>query len=202
MTASDQAWKDESALVARLQDGDDAAFENLVREQTPRLLRVARRLLPSEEDARDAVQDAFLSAFKSIGRFERGSTISTWLHRILINACLMKLRSQRRRPEKEIDNLLPQFSEDGHRIESGGEWTLTAEETVQRVETSELVRSLIDQLPDSYRLVLIMRDLEEMSTEETAQILGVTPNAVKVRLHRARQALRTLLDPHMTELRR
>ena len=192
---------DDPAFVAALRARDGDAFERLVRAQTARLLRVARRFLPLEEEARDAVQDAFLSAYKSIGRFEAGSSLSTWLHRIVVNASLMKLRSKRRKPEESIDHLLPRFQEDGHQLPAAEAWPVSAEEMVQRTQTSELVRSLIDQLPESYRVVLIMRDIEEMSTEETAQTLGVTPNAVKVRLHRARQALRTLLEPHVRSLR-
>jgi RNA polymerase sigma-70 factor, ECF subfamily len=117
-----------------------------------------------------------------------------------VNASLMKLRSSRRRPEESIEDLLPQFREDGHQNAQTEAWPVSAEEMVQRSETAQLVRKLIDQLPESYRVVLIMRDLEEMSTEETAAALGVTPNAVKVRLHRARQALRTLLEPHVRSL--
>lgn len=165
-----------------------------------RLLRVARRFLPVEEEARDAVQDAFFSAWKSIGKFQAGSSLSTWLHRIVVNSALMKLRSKRRKPEESIDHLLPRFQKDGHQIVPSEAWPVSAEEMVQRVETSEIVRSLINQLPESYRVVLIMRDLEEMSTQETAKALGVTANAVKVRLHRARQALRTLLEPHVRSL--
>ena len=90
---------DDAALVARLRNGDSRAFEELVRRDTPRLLRVARRFLDSEEDARDAVQDAFVSAFRSISKFDSTALLSTWLHRIVINACLMKLRTRRRKPE-------------------------------------------------------------------------------------------------------
>src|ERR1700759_2483981 len=93
----------DASLVARLQAGDGSAFETLVRTYTAPLLRVARRFMKSEEDARDALQEAFISVFKSIGRFESGSRLSTWLHRIVVNSCLMKLRSQRRRPEEDIE---------------------------------------------------------------------------------------------------
>ncbi len=161
------------------------------------MLRVARRLLRSEEDARDAVQEAFISVVRSIGRFEAGSLLSTWLHRIVVNACLMRLRAMKRRPTEDIEEYLPTFKEDGHQNEVNAPWVETAETVLQRTELCKLVRSYIDQLPDNYRVVLMLRDIEELSTEETAQMLGVTPNAVKVRLHRARQALRTLLDPHM-----
>jgi RNA polymerase sigma-70 factor (ECF subfamily) len=187
----------ESALVARLQAGDGAAFEQLVREHTPALLRVARRFMKSEEDARDAVQDAFVAAFKSIGNFGGNAQLSTWLHRIAINAALMRLRTQRRHPEEKIDELLPRFREDGHSVFQSQQWTETAETMLERTELAAMVRASIDRLPDTYREVLLLRDIEELSTEETAAMLGITANAVKVRLHRARQALRTLLDPHM-----
>jgi RNA polymerase sigma-70 factor (ECF subfamily) len=172
-------------------------FETLVRTHTPVLLRVARRFMHSEEDARDALQDAFVSAFKSIGGFASNARLSTWLHRIVINACLMKLRTQRRHPEEDIEKYLPQFLEDGHQVTSSVPWSESAETVVQRMELCDLVRRSIEQLPDTYRVVLLLRDIEELTTEEVAEILGVTPNAVKIRLHRGRQALRTLLDPHM-----
>ncbi len=188
---------DDASLVAKLQAGDGHAFERLVREATPGLLRAARRFLRSEEDARDAVQDAFVSVFKSIKNFEANSQLSTWLHRILINCCLMKLRTRRRHPEEDIETLLPRFLDDGHQVEPSVPWVESAETILHRNETRELVRAAIDRLPEQYRLVLLLRDIEELSTEETATMLETTPNAVKVRLHRARQALRTLLDPHM-----
>jgi RNA polymerase sigma-70 factor (ECF subfamily) len=185
---------EDAVLVSRLRARDENAFETLLRTYMARLLRVARRFLKNEEDARDAVQDAFIAAFRGIDRFQAGSKLSTWLHRIVVNAALMKLRSRRRHPEEEIDALLPRFAADGHQVEESRDWSMSAEEMVQREETRELVRQSIDKLPESYRVVLLMRDIEEMSTEETAEALGITPTAVKVRLHRARQALRTLLD--------
>jgi RNA polymerase sigma-70 factor (ECF subfamily) len=166
----------------------------------PVLLRVARRILRSEEDARDAVQDAFISAFKSIRNFASNSQLGTWLHRIAINSSLMKLRSQRRRGEEEdIDAYLPRFQDDGHQVERSVPWNENAEAMLQRAELRDLVRESIDKLPESYRTVLLLRDIEELSTEETAKALGINSNTVKVRLHRARQALRAILDPHMRE---
>jgi RNA polymerase sigma-70 factor (ECF subfamily) len=190
---------EEAVLVSRLQARDEKAFETLLRLYMAQLLRVARRFLKNEEDARDAVQEAFVAAFRSIDRFQSGSKLSTWLHRIVVNASLMKLRSRRRHPEEEIDALLPRFAADGHQVNESVYWKMSAEDMVQQEETRELVRKSIDRLPETYRVVLLMRDIEEMSTEETAEALGITPTAVKVRLHRARQALRTLLDK---ELRR
>lgn len=185
-------------LLARLKAGEDAAYEELVREHTPRMLAVARRFLGSEDDARDAVQEAFVSAFKAIGGFEGQSRISTWLHRIVVNAALMKLRRRRRKPEESIEDLLPKFIEDGHRVAAAGEYGASPELDLERDETRNFVRAAIDRLPDTYRNVLLLRDIEELNTEESARLLGVTENAVKIRLHRARQALRTLLMPQFT----
>ncbi len=199
MSIAEGARAGEADLVARLRAGSDAAYEELVRAQGARLLAVARRLLRSEEDARDAVQDAFISAFRAIDRFEGGSRLSTWLHRIVVNAALMKLRSQQRKPDTSIEDLLPRFLEDGHFAEPPAEWQQSADQALERRETRELVRQAIDGLPENYRTVLLLRDIEGLDTAETAEALGVTANAVKIRLHRARQALRQQLDEHMRE---
>ena len=188
----------DAALVAALQAGDAQAFETLVRRHSAPLLRLARRFLGNEEDARDALQDALIAVHRSIGSFAGNAMLSTWLHRVVVNSCLMKLRSKRRRPdEQDIESLLPQFLEDGHQLEPSTPWSDTAESMLEREETRAMVREAIAQLPDAYRIVLHLRDIEEMSTEETAEVLGITRNAVKIRLHRARQALRTLLDRQM-----
>ncbi|MEO6259588.1 MAG: sigma-70 family RNA polymerase sigma factor [Thermoanaerobaculia bacterium] len=187
----------EAELVVRLRAGDGDAFEALVRTYSPTLLRTARRFLRSEEDARDALQDSFVSVFKSIDTFEANAQLSTWLHRIVINRSLMKLRSQRRHPEEDIEKYLPRFLEDGHQADPAGAWPEGADSMIERAELRTLVRESIDRLPETYRVVLVLRDLEELSTEEAAEVLGVTPNAVKIRLHRARQALRGILDPHL-----
>lgn len=186
--------------MSRLRAGEEAAFDDLVRLAGGRLLAVARRMLSREEDAEDAVQEAFLSAFKSLDRFDSRSQLTTWLHRITVNVCLMRLRSQRRRggPERSIDELLPTFVEDGHQTRSTPNWKPIATSGIETGEIREMVRARINELPEQYRVVLMLRDIEELSTEETAAALSITANAVKTRLHRARQALRTLLEPHFS----
>jgi RNA polymerase sigma-70 factor (ECF subfamily) len=186
----------EAELLARLRAGNDAAFAELIRRHSGRLLAVVRRLLRREEDAQDALQEAFLSAFRALDKFDGRSQLGTWLHRIAVNCALMKLRAQQRRPEQSIDDLLPTFYDDGHRQNPGPAWKLTADRAVEQAETRELVRRAIDQLPDSYRVVLVLRDIEQWDTAAVAEHLGIEAGAVKTRLHRARQALRTLLDPH------
>ena len=191
-----QAVQAESVLLADLRAGKEPAFETLVTTYMPAMLRIARRMLRNEEDARDAVQDAFLCASRSLAQFQGEAKLATWLHRIVVNASLMKLRRRRRKPEQCIDELLPQFLDDGHQVRSSSEWNLPADEALGRRETRQMVRSCIDRLPETYRTVLLLRDIEELDTHEAARLLQVSPTAVKLRLHRARQALRTLLDPH------
>ena len=186
----------EASLLQALKAGQDAAFVKLVDLYSGRLLAVARRLLNQEQDAQDALQDAFISAFRGLATFDGKSTLATWLHRIAVNAALMKLRSKRRKPEQPIEELLPKYYDDGHRQNPGPAWKVTAAEILEKAETRELVHRCIAQLPDSYRIVLVLRDIEELDTSTVANHLGIEAGAVKIRLHRARQALRTLLDPH------
>ena len=193
----------ERDLVLRLQRGDSRAFEELVRENSPRLLAVARRFFPSESDAMDALQDAYLSAFKAIGKFDGNSKLSTWLHRIVVNACLMKLRAKSRRPETQIESMLPSFDATGHRVRdtsNEGRLSETGEDALHRKESRELVRATIHELPEQYREVLLLRDIEELDTDQVAQMLDLTGGAVKTRLHRARLALKQLLEAKMDRL--
>lgn len=191
--------EEEPALLKRLQQGDSKAFELLVHAYGGRMMAVATRLLHDYQDACDAVQDAFLSAFKAVGRFEGGSQIGTWLHRIVVNAALMKLRTRRRKPEQSIDVLLPRFQPDGHAEQRPAPWLDSPQRSAQAQETRAVVLQKIEELPDGYRNVLLLRDIEGLDTAETAGLLEISEVAVKTRLHRARQALRALLDPYFRD---
>jgi len=192
-SSASAAVVDDRALVTALRAGHEWAFETMVRLYGGRLLAVARRFTRNDEDAQDVVQSAYLSAFRALNDFEGACQLSTWLHRIVVNTALMTLRSRRRKPEESIEVLLPAFQEDGHHVEQFSEWSTPADQLMERNETSATVRACIEQLPENYRAVLKLRDIEELSTQEVAEMLGMTPTAVKVRLHRARQALSTLL---------
>lgn len=189
----------EAALLPRLRAGESAAFETLLRVYGPRLLAVARRMMPGEHEAEDALQDAFLSAFKNLARFDGQSLLSTWLHRIVVNACLMRLRTKRRRPETSIEALLPAFLPDGHRRDPGPAWKPLPESGIELTEVRRRVRKAIDDLPDGYREVVLLRDIEGLDTQQAGEVLGLTPAAVKTRLHRARLALRELLDADLAQ---
>ncbi|MGN6368884.1 MAG: sigma-70 family RNA polymerase sigma factor [Phycisphaerae bacterium] len=186
--------EEEAALVQRAIANDHSACTTIVTTFGPHLLAVTRRFLRSEPDCHDALQEAFISAFKSLPKFEASSRLSTWLHRITVNACLMKLRSSAARKETSIDELLPTFDWMGHYKKPVPAVT-APDAALEQSETRALVRHAIDQLPDAYRTILLLRDIEELDTAEVARLLDTTENNVKTRLHRARQALRTLLEP-------
>jgi len=192
---SDSSSHADLDLLEALRAGAPEAYEIVVRRHGPRLLIVARRILKCEQDSADAVQDAFISAFQSIHQFGGGSNLCTWLHRIVVNACLMKLRARVRRHVVSMEDLCPRFDETGHQIEPASPWDSQPLSQLIDTETRAFVHASIDQLPDDYRTVLLLRDIEQLDTDETALMLGVSQAVVKTRLHRARQALRTLLAP-------
>ncbi len=181
----------------RLDDVRDA--EHLVRENIGWMLALAKRILIDHALAEDAVQDAFIAAFRGLENFEGRSSLKTWLHRITVNASLMKLRRLKRLGEQSIDEHLPEFNQMGCRIEPP--WTqLVDTETVLHNERLRLlVIQKINSLPDSYRIILQLRDIEEYATAEVAELLEISETNVKVRLHRARAALKKLLEPILRE---
>jgi RNA polymerase sigma-70 factor (ECF subfamily) len=154
-------------------------------------------MLGDEEAARDAVQDAFLSAFRSLKAFDGNAQLSTWLHRIVVNAALMKIRTRQRRPEQPLEPLLPAFADDGHHAEPVASWEGSPERALEQQQLRAIVRAAIAELPETYRVALLLRDIEGLSTNEAALALGITDNALKLRLHRARQALTTLLQQRL-----
>ncbi len=186
---------DDSALVDGLRRGSTHAADTLVRAHGGWMIAVARRLLGDASLAQDCVQEAFLSAFLKIDTFEARSSLKTWLHRIIVNAALMKLRSRRRANEQPIDDLLAEFDSNECRLEAPWKIMEQPDVLLERSETAAIVRDMINQLPESYRIVLLLRDIEEMSTLEVSEVLEITEGAVKVRLHRARAALKKLLEP-------
>lgn len=157
---------------------------SVIHQYSGRMLAVARRFLRREDDCADAVQDAFLSALRALDLFAGQASLGTWLHRIVVNACLERLRKESRRRDVPLDDLFPTMADDA----------------LLRDETRDQVRACIDRLPEAYRTILVLRDLEENDTDTTAATLGITPAAAKTRLHRARQALRSLLESFAGEL--
>ena len=193
-TALFSAKAEDGELLARIRAGDEGACETLVRTHSGAMLSVARRFLRCEAESADAVQEAFVQAFGALDSFEGNSALASWLHRIVVNRCLGRLRRRKRRRTVSLDDMLA-FDEYGRHPRPTGRWVSAAESQLVRAETRAQVRACIDRLPDAYRTVLVLRDIEEFDTDQTAARLGSTPGAVKTRLHRARQALRSLLEP-------
>lgn len=191
----------EQELIQSAREGDAEAIRLLYERHSSQVYAVARRLTGDDALAEDCAQEAWIRALRGLPSYRGDAAFSTWLHRIAINGALMRLRSRRRKPETSIEEMLPSFLEDGHRAVGPGDGDFPDPETAARqAETRRIVRESIERLPDTYRVTVLLRDVEELSTEETANLLGITTTAVKLRLHRGRQALRELLAGRRAEL--
>ena len=190
-TQQDIETSDDVALVHAAKEGDMAAFEQLVTRHTAMIFRVAMHIMSSREDAEDIVQDAFLKAFQHLQRFEERSRFSTWLTRIAVNAALMKLRSSRRATTISID----QEADEGSTLaDKVADWKPNPEQLFSRTELREILQRALASLPDSYRVVFLLRDVEGVSVADTAEMLGLSVPNVKARLFRARLDLRDHLS--------
>lgn len=187
-------------LVERLKAGDEAAFDVLVERYQAKVYRLAKAMTQNPEDAEEVVQDVFLSVYRKIQSFDNRAAFSTWLYRIATNAALMKLRG--RKPESlSLEEFLPQFTEEGH-VRMGVDWTKNPEALLLRQEAREIVKQGVEALPEDYRAVLVLRDIEGLSNQEVAEVLGLSVLAVKGRLHRARLVLREQLERYAQGLMR
>ncbi|MCH9693564.1 MAG: RNA polymerase sigma factor [Gammaproteobacteria bacterium] len=174
---------------------DDAAAELLVRENIAWMLDLAERLLRDRGLAEDVVQESLISALRGLGDFKGESALKTWLHRITTNTAISKLRKLKRVAEESIDDYLPVFDQNDCRLELPWTQLVSLQELLETEEIREHVAKGISTLPDSYRIILQLRDIEGYSTAETAELLELSTDNVKVRLHRARSALKKLLEP-------
>lgn len=184
-------------LVQLLDAGDAAGLEALMARYASRVYRLAYGITRNLADAEEVVQDVFLTVFRKIGEFERRSSLGTWIYRIATNMALNKRRGKRLEVEVSLEEHLPTFLEDGHRQGDRtfllADWSQNPEEALLSGEGRAMVGRAIDALPAQYRAVLILRDVEELTNEEAAEVLGESVASVKSRLHRARMALREQL---------
>ncbi|HET6378453.1 MAG TPA: RNA polymerase sigma factor [Methylocella sp.] len=186
------AGPDDACLVERALAGDGTAFQAIMQRYNQRLYRLARSILKDDSEAEDAVQDAYINAFKHLDGFRGGSSLGTWLARITINEALGRLRRSRRTvelecldTEEEMTRII-QFPQAAARADP-------ERATAQR-EILTLVEKVTDSLPDGYRTVFVARVIEGLSVEETAELLSLRPETVRTRLHRARQLVQAELD--------
>jgi RNA polymerase sigma-70 factor (ECF subfamily) len=190
------AREDEHLLVAAAKRGDAAAFEELVSRYEKKIFRLTMNITRNREDAEDAMQDAFLKSYAHLKDFQEDSRFYTWLVRIAANEALMRLRKRRPNqfsldePIEGDDNLMPRELED---------WGPSPEQRFAQTEMHEILSDVIDKLEPDFRVVFVLRDVEELSTEETAKTLGISVPAVKSRLLRARLKLRQKLDRYFRQ---
>lgn len=185
---------DETTLLKRAQQGDQTALSEIVETHQRRIYNVALRMCGNASDAEDTLQETFLSALKALPRFKGRSRLSTWLYRIASNACLMRRRREAAGPDtvsvnevlaEDMGDLRPKYFVD---------WSARPEDMVLDAELKGVMETAIAGLPPTLRIVFIWRDLEGLSTQETAVVLDISESAVKVRLHRARLKLREALS--------
>jgi len=183
----------DAALLERSGGGDQAAFEGVMRKYNGKLFRVARAILKDDTDAEDVLQDAYLDAYRHLGDFGGDSELSTWLTRIVVNHALMRLRREKRRSSivpfqttSAANGETPETQVPDNRIESPSAGAI-------RAETRRILERRIDELPASFRTVFVMREVEDMSMEEIAECLSISPATVRTRLFRARALLREAL---------
>lgn len=184
--------EDDGALARLVAAGDRAAFTRMMRRYNRRLYRVARATLRDDAEAEDAVQEAYLAAFRSIGGYRGEAALATWLSRLVLNACFARQRRQARR-----DNIAPMVSTAGHGEVERDIMDMRGadlpDEAVMRAEIRALIERRLDALPEAFRLVFVLRCVEELSVEETAQCLGIAEATVRSRHFRARSLLRESL---------
>jgi len=183
---------DELTLVQAAKRGDDSAFEELVRRYDRNVFRIAQHITQNREDAEDVVQEAFLKAYSNLAKFQEQSKFYTWLVRIAVNEALMKLR--RRRPERTVSLDEEVKTEDDSLPREVADWSPNPEQQYSQAELKEILTKTIQGLPPSFRTVFVLRDVEGLSTEETAEALELSIPAVKSRLLRARLQLRERLS--------
>lgn len=193
--ATTAAYASETALLDALLAGDESAYNVLVRRYGAAMLNTVRRIVRQEEDAHDCLQDAFIQAFRKLHLFERRSSLKTWLHRLAVNSALMKVRARKRKEELALEDWMNEYGDDGHRIEPHRDFSESVETLFLRHSTRALVQQAIDELPDQYRIVLLLRDIEGYDTQEVAVLLETSVGSIKTRLHRARAALKKKLEP-------
>lgn len=189
----------ETALVTGIRNGDEASYRQLVESYWHDLNYSAQRILKGHTDSSDCVQEGLIKAIERIDSYSATGSFKAWLHRIIINEALMLLRKRNTRKEHSLDEFMLEFDENGAYREHYLGQTVTLEVLQESKEVKEQVRLAIEKLPDNFRVTLLLRDIDGFSTKETAEIMETTEENVKVRLHRARLALRNLLKPMLRE---
>ncbi len=190
---------DDNVLLEGLRRGAPEAVESLFDRFHNRIFSLAISILKNESDAEEAVQDVFLTVVRKANTFKGNSALYSWMYRICVNACLMRLRGKRRSETVSIEEFMPVFTEEGMHASLIDDWSKEVERKAMEKELGQVIQRFTGDLSEKYRVVFVLSDVEGLSNEETAQILGLTVPAVKSRLHRARLYLRERLSLYLRE---
>jgi len=190
-----QVWTDEQ-VIERVRSGDTASYEIIMRRYNQRLYRVARAILSDDAEAEDVIQDTYVRAYQNLGQFAGFARFSTWLTRIAVHEALHRVRLRNRSQQ------LDEFEQDEEGSMKAVETSPDPEQLASNAELGRLLEEVILELPDAYRTVVMMRDVEQMSTTETAEALDLSEQNVKVRLHRGHAMMRTSLTMRLGEARK
>ena len=185
---------EEKALISGLICNNDLSYETLVRNYSDKMYAVARRFFSTDDDAQECLQKAFIQVFKHISAFNKDSSLTTWLHRITVNEALMMIRQKKRQNTTSLEEFAQHYNEYGERTVFSDNSGNNVESAFEKNETQTSINEIIYQLPDKYCNVILLRDIQEKSTKETAVMLEISEAAVKTQLHRARLLLKEILE--------
>ena len=194
---SAERWKDDEALLESLRKGAPGAVDELLRLYQGKIFNLAMSILKNESDAEEAAQDVFMTVIRKVGTFQGNSAFYSWIYRICVNTCLMRLRGKRRNETVSIEEFMPVFTDEGMHASPMDDWSKEVERDALNEELGQMIRKFTEELSEKYRVVFVLSDVEGLSNEETAKILGLTVPAIKSRLHRARLYLREQLSRYL-----
>ncbi len=194
-----ERWKEDEVLLERLRKGTPGAVEELLHLFQGKIFNLAMSILKNESDAEEATQDVFMTVIRKADTFKGNSALYSWMYRICVNTCLMRLRGKRRSETVSIEEFMPVFTEEGMHASPIDDWSKEVERKALNEELGEMIRRFTGELSEKYRVVFVLSDIEGLSNEETAKILGLTVPAVKSRLHRARLYLREQLSRYLRD---
>jgi RNA polymerase sigma-70 factor (ECF subfamily) len=188
-------------LLAGLRSGSPSAVEALFDRYQVRIFNLAMSILKNESDAEEATQDVFMTVIRKADTFQGNSAFYSWMYRICVNTCLMSLRWKKRNETVSIEEFMPVFTDEGKHASPMDDWSKEVERNALNEELGRMIREFTDDLTEKYRVVFVLSDVEGLSNEETAKILGLSVPAVKSRLHRARLYLRERLSRYLRDER-
>ena len=196
---SAERWKEDEVLLESLRKGTLGAVDELLRLYQGKIFNLAMSILKNESDAEEATQDVFMTVIRKVDTFQGNSAFYSWIYRICVNTCLMRLRGKRRNETVSIEEFMPVFTDEGMHASPMDDWSKEVERDALNEELGQMIRKFTEELSEKYRVVFVLSDVEGLSNEETAKILGLTVPAIKSRLHRARLYLREQLSRYLLE---